>query len=81
MYEGISYLLVKTHPAPKTPKRVEGTNEERRRGYKALFFVILVTTLVLWKVVPLTPYYGYYQTHEYTYRDLLIQIILYFLKS
>lgn len=76
LYVGICEIFVRTHPAPKTPERVAGTAEERRRGFKALFGVIVLTTLIIWKLVPRSPYYGYYETHEFGIKEFLIQLVV-----
>ncbi|CAD8184705.1 unnamed protein product [Paramecium pentaurelia] len=77
MYFCISQILVWSHPAPKTPERIAQTKEEMRRGFKALFYVILLTTGIIWKVQPLNPYYGYYETHEFGLKEFFISLIIY----
>lgn len=48
-----------------------------RRGFKALFYVILLTTLIIWKVQPSNPYYGYYETHDFGIKEFLISLVMY----
>jgi lathosterol oxidase len=48
-----------------------------RRGFKALFYVILLTTLIIWKVQPTSPYYGYYETHDFGIKEFLISLVIY----
>ena len=60
-----------SHPAKDDPVRIKNTKEERRRGFKALLYVVGVTPYIIWKIVPLSPYYGYFDTNEYTLKDFL----------
>lgn len=48
-------------------------------GVSALFFVILYTVIWLWKVDPLTPYYGYWggRENEFTLFETVKQILIY----
>lgn len=71
IYFGICSILVNSHPAKDDPVRIKNTKEERRRGFKALLYVVGVTPLIIWKIVPLSPYYGYFDTNEYTLKDFL----------
>ena len=77
IYFAICYALVWTHPAKDRADRKESTKEEMRRGVKALFCVILATTFIIWKVVPLNPYYNYFETHSYGISDFLISLVVY----
>jgi len=31
----------------------------------------------MWKIEPLTPYFGYYATHDFTIKEFLISFIVY----
>jgi len=46
-------------------------------GIWALVWVILGTTLWMWLGEPLTPYYGYYTTHDFTLKDAVMNIAVY----
>lgn len=48
-------------------------------GVGALAIIIVYTTLWYWKIDPLTPYYGYYETHEYNLTEFLKNTIIYML--
>lgn len=46
-------------------------------GFKALIIIIVSTTLWMWKGEPLTPYYGYYTTNNFTVFDFFANIFVY----
>ena len=69
MFVGLAYyftyivvgsILFYTNPFPRTESRIKNTKKELALGVSALFFVILFTAVWLWKIDPLTPYYGYW---------------------
>lgn len=56
----IGGILEYTNPFPKNQNRINSVKREILFGISALFFVIIYTTLWMWKVDPYTPYYGYW---------------------
>lgn len=65
-----------TNPIPKTPFRIKNIKLEVKRGIVALFWVLIFATLFMWLIEPLTPYYGYYQTHDFGLKEWCISLIV-----
>lgn len=65
-YYFLSTWLENTNSMPKNEYRLKMTIRQRNMGLWALFWVIIGTTLWMWLIEPLTPYYGYYVTHDLT---------------
>mmetsp|Transcript_16255 Transcript_16255/g.1455 ORF Transcript_16255/g.1455 Transcript_16255/m.1455 type:complete len:84 (+) Transcript_16255:403-654(+) len=53
------------------------TSKEKSMGFWALFWVVILTTILMWKLEPLLPYYGYYDTHDITVKNVLISCFVY----
>jgi lathosterol oxidase len=72
-------ILFYTNPFPRTEQRIKNTKKEAMLGISALFFVILYTVIWLWKIDPLTPYYGYWggRENEFTLFETVKQIAIY----
>ncbi|KAL0480915.1 delta7-sterol 5-desaturase [Acrasis kona] len=77
LYFCVSGLLEYTNPTPKTPKRMKWIKKEIRLGVFALIADVTYAGLWLWLVDRHTPYYGYYNTHEFTAWSLLMNVLTY----
>lgn len=66
-----------TNPIPKTKFRIQNMKLEIRRGIAALFWVLLFATIFMWKIERHTPYYGYYETHDFGLKEWLISLVVY----
>lgn len=66
-----------TNPIPKTAERVKSMHLEIRRGLAALFWVVLFATFFMWKIEPLTPYFGYYSDHSFGIKEWIIGLFVY----
>ncbi|CAD8187727.1 unnamed protein product [Paramecium pentaurelia] len=66
-----------TNPIPKSSFRMKNMKLEISRGVQALFWVLLSATIFMWKIEPLTPYYGYYETHDFGLKEWLIGLFVY----
>jgi lathosterol oxidase len=65
-----------TNPIPKSAFRMKNMKLEIKRGIQALFWVLLSATIFMWKIEPMTPYYGYYETHEFGLKEWLISLLV-----
>lgn len=65
------------NPVPKTERRKEEIRKQIRMGVVALVVVIFVSTTWFWLIEPLTPYYGYYETHPYTFWEFVKNVVIY----
>lgn len=77
----VGSALEYTNPFPKNELRRKNTKKEITLGLSALFFVILYTVIWLWKVDPITPYYGYWagRQNQFTIFETIKQILIYML--
>ena len=76
-YLATGFLMEFTNPIPKTKFRIQNMKLEIRRGIAALFWVLLFATIFMWKVERHTPYYGYYETHDFGLKEWLISLVVY----
>lgn len=76
LYFGLGALLEYTNPIPKTDYRRKMTVKEIALGMNALFWIIIVTIFGMWKLEPLSPYYNYYETHEYGLKEFIISSLV-----
>ena len=74
---GFGAFLEWTNPTPKNEYRVKQMRRQIKFGLYALLWVIVFTTLWMWLIDPLTPYYGYYETHPYTFNEFLKNLFIY----
>ncbi len=72
-------VLEYTNPVPKSKDRVASTIVQIKMGIFSLFSLLLFTTVWLWKVDHLTPYYGYWagRENEFGLTELILQIFIY----
>lgn len=76
-YMATGALMEFTNPIPKTKLRMDSMKLEIKRGIAALFWVLLFATVFMWKIERLTPYYGYYETHEFGIKEWCIGLFVY----
>lgn len=74
---GLGYILETTNPTPKNEYRVKQMKRQIIYGLQALAVVIISTTIWLWKGDPHMPYYGYYETHPYTFGEFIKNLLIY----
>lgn len=77
VYFTVGSALEYTNPTPKTAERIESTKKQIVLGILNLFYVVSFTVFWLWKIDPITPYYGYYETHAYTPKEFLLNLLIY----
>lgn len=66
-----------SNPTPKTEERIASTRKQMMMGFSALVYVVCFTTFWLWKIDPLTPYYGYYEQNNYGIFEFLMNLFVY----
>ena len=77
VYFIVGSALEYSNPTPKTEERVASTKKQMMMGFQALLYVVSFTTLWLWKVDPLTHYYGYYETTPYSFKSFFLNLFIY----
>ena len=76
-YFGLAGFLEWTNPIPKTEYRKNSIKKQMVYGVYALTVVIIATTLWMWLGERHMPYYGYYETHPYTFNEFLKNLVVY----
>ena len=77
IFFGIGAALEFTNDIPKTAERKNSNWKQIVYGVQALVWIILFTTWYMWKIEPLTPFYGYYASNEFTIKEFLISLVIY----
>ena len=53
------------------------TKKQIMLGLQALAYVIVTQTLYMWQFEKYTPYYSYYESHDFTLKEFLISASVY----
>jgi len=72
-----SALLELTNPAPKDAKRMANIKKEVKLGIVALLSNTFYAGLWLWLVDKHTPFFGYWERHEFTAVSLIVNVLVY----
>lgn len=78
VYLVVGALFEFTNPIPKTPKRMASIKKEIWLGIWAMLANVSFTMFWLAYVEPKLWTYGWFETHDYTLKDFLINVIIYF---
>lgn len=76
----VAYILeFKINPIPKTERRMEEIRKQIKMSVVALIVVCVISAGWFWLIEPHTPYYGYFETHEYTFGEFVKNVVIYLL--
>jgi len=70
-------LFEYTNPTPKTPQRIAEIKLELSMGVVAMICNVLYAMTWMWLVEPYGPFFGYFETHQYTVTSFLAGTIVY----
>jgi lathosterol oxidase len=76
-YFGLASVLEYTHPAPKNDKRINSIKKEITLGVWALIADVAFALFWLACIDKYTPFYGWYNTHEFTPLVCILNIFVY----